>query len=260
MSDYFTRHLESMAPHRAILRAVECKLMGSVPLVAPVLDIGCGDGHFASIAYATPIDVGVDVREAEAREAAARGRSVYRSVTVASATALPFADGTFATVMSNCAIEHIPDNRAVLAEIGRVLRSGGTFATTLPSIHFAEYLLGATVMRRARLVRLADRYGRFFNRISKHHHIYDESEWRRRLEDVGLAVVDHQYYFSARAHRAFDASHYLGVPNLISRKISGKWVVHPVQMKPFDRWLRPYYDEPLPQPTGAYQFVRCVKT
>lgn len=259
MSDYFTRHLESMAPHRAILRAVECKLMGAVPLDPPVLDIGCGDGHFASIAYSTPLDVGIDVRESEVREANARGRSVYRTVAIASATALPFADDAFATVVSNCAIEHIPDNDAVLAEIGRVLRPGGSFATTLPSIHFAEYLLGSTWLRRARLNRLSDGYGRFFNRISKHHHVYDDSEWRRRFAAVGLIVVDQQYYFSARAHRAFEVSHYLGVPNLISRKLSGKWVVHPVQMKPFDRWLRPYYDEPLPQPTGAYQFFHCIK-
>ena len=40
-----------MAPHRAVLRAVECRFMARVPLTAPVLDIGCGDGHFASIAY-----------------------------------------------------------------------------------------------------------------------------------------------------------------------------------------------------------------
>ena len=259
MSDYFTRHLQSMPPHRAILRAVECKLMGAVPLAPPVLDIGCGDGHFASVSYTRPVDVGIDVREAEAREALRRGRSVFRSVSLADAAWLPSADESFATVVSNCAIEHIPGNGAVLAEIGRVLRRGGTFAATLPSVHFAEYLMGATVLRRIGLRRPSERYGRFFNVISKHHHVYDEQEWKHRFANAGLNMVEHQFYFSARAHRAFDASHYLGVPNLITRKLTGRWVLHPLQMKPFEWWLRRYYEEPLPQPVGAYQFVRCVK-
>jgi len=261
--DHLALHLRTMAPHRALLRAVECRLMGKVPMSGPdhepVLDIGAGDGHFASIAYTEPIDVGIDVRQDELSEAAARGPTVYRSVALASATELPFADQSFRTVLSNCVIEHIVDNDAVLAEIARVLRPGGTFATTLPSEHFADMLLGSTILRRLHLPRLGAAYGRFFNRISYHHHIYEPAEWRRRLEAVGLLVVDQQYYFSARAHRVFDASHYLGVPNLISRKLTGRWVVHPMQMKPFERWMRPYYDEPLPQPIGAYQFVRCVR-
>src|SRR6478672_9776565 len=135
MVDHLRRHLDTMAPHRALLRAVECKLMGPVVQrntdAVPILDIGCGDGHFASIAYTQPIDVGIDVRVGELAEAAARP-GVYHAVAMASATSLPFPDASFGTVISNCVIEHIVDNDAVLAEIARVLRGGGTFATTLP--------------------------------------------------------------------------------------------------------------------------------
>ena len=246
-----------MAPHRAILRAVECKFMGRVPLVHPVLDIGCGDGHFASIAYAEPIDVGIDVRARDLREAAAR-LGVYRQLLVASATTLPFTDGAFNTVVSNCVIEHIPDLDATLHEISRVLRPGGTFATTVPSEHFPGYLLGATLLRYLRLPGLARAYGAFFNRISHHYHIYPPRVWQARLAAAGLQVVEHAYYFSPAAHRAFDASHYLGVPNLLSKWMFGRWVLHPAQMVLFEHWLRPYYEEPLPA-TGAYLFVRCTK-
>ncbi len=263
MADQLTRQLATMAPHRALLRAVEGELMTPVLAAAdrsaPVLDIGCGDGHFASIAYTSPIDVGIDVRDDELRETARRGAQVYRQLALASATALPFADGAFGTVLSNCALEHIEDNRAVLAEISRVLRPGGTFATTLPSEHFAALLLGSTILRRFGLRRLSTKYGSFFNRISYHHHVYGPDEWRRRLEAVGLRVVEQHYYFSARAHRAFDASHYLGVPHLITRKLTGRWVLHPLMARPYDRWLRRYYAEPMRQPTGAYQFIRCAK-
>jgi len=260
LTDYLTEQLKDMAPHRAILRAVECRFMGRVPLTPPVLDIGCGDGHFASIAYAgsLPIDVGVDVMARDLPEAARRP-GVYRQVMFASATALPFAAGSFNTVVSNCVIEHIPDNAAVLREISRVLRPGGTFATTLPSEHYPEYLLGSTIFRKLGLRRLSRAYGNFFNRISYHYHVYPPEVWREKLEAVGLAVEEQAYYFSAAATRRFDLCHYLGVPNLISKRLLGHWVLFRGQMKPFERWLRPYYEEPLPE-AGAYQFVRCRKT
>jgi SAM-dependent methyltransferase len=246
-----------MAPHRALLRAVECRFMGRVPLVHPILDIGCGDGHFASIAYAQPIDVGLDPLWSDLTEAARR-EGVYREVIQGDATRLPFPDATFNTVVSNCVIEHIPDNAATLAEISRVLRPGGTFATTLPSEHYPDLLLGSTVLREVGLPDLGRRYGAFFNNISHHFHVYPPEEWRRRFAQVGLDVVEHHYYFSAAAHRAFDLSHYLGVPNLVTRGLLRKWVLHPAQMAPFEWWLRPYYEEALPD-KGAYQFVRCVK-
>ena len=88
--------------------------MGDIDLVRPVLDIGTGDGHFASIAYDEPIDVGIDVRSDELVEARDRHPAVYGSVLQASATTLPFADGAFGTVISNCVIEHIADVDGVL--------------------------------------------------------------------------------------------------------------------------------------------------
>ena len=232
--------------------------MARVPLTPPVLDIGCGDGHFASIAYETlPIDVGIDVMARDLPEAAQR-RDVYREVMFASGTQLPFASESFNTVISNCVIEHIPDNAAVLREISRVLRPGGVFATTLPSEHYPEYLLGATAFRKVGLRGASKAYGDFFNRISYHYHVYTPQEWRRRLEAVGLQVEEQTYYFSPAAHRRFDLSHYLGVPNLISKRLLGRWMLFDGQRRLFERWLRPYYEEPLPR-AGAYQFVQCRK-
>lgn len=256
--DYLAIHLREMAPHRAILRAIEARLMAAVPLEHPVLDIGSGDGHFASAAYREPIDVGIDPMERDLKEAAGRRPAVFLDLVKASATRMPFPDGSFATVLSNCVIEHIPDVDAVVSEIARVLRPGGTFATTLPSEHYPEFLLGATLARRAGLGRAGKAYGDAFNRISHHHHVDPPAVWNARFDAVGLDVEEHHYYFSASAHHAFDVAHYLGVPNLLTKRLLGRWILHPLQAKPYERWYRRFYDEPLPE-QGAYQFVRCRK-
>lgn len=264
--DHLREQLGELPPHRALLRAVESRLMGRVSLVAPILDIGAGDGHFASSTYdPLPIDVGLEVDAGAIREAGTR-RGVYRHLVRASAEALPFPARSFRTVVSNCVLEHVPDLEAALREIGRVLRKpeanggggGGLFATTVPSEHFADYLLGATALRRLGLRGAAAGYGRFFNRISHHYHVYPLSTWREKLASAGLEVLETVDYFSAAAHRRFDLSHYLGVPNLIRKRLFGTWTPIPGQAGLLEGWLRPAYEEPLPT-QGAYRLLLCRK-
>jgi len=50
----------------------------------------------------------------------------------ADAMALPFADGHFDRVIASEILEHIPDDRTVIGEITRVVRSGGTVAVSVP--------------------------------------------------------------------------------------------------------------------------------
>ena len=164
----------------------------------------------------------------------------------ASATELPYADRAFNTVISNCVIEHIPDNDAVLAEIFRVLQPGGVFATTLPSEHYPEYLLGATTFPRwaSPLWRMpmAASSTAFPTTIMSTRPRPGANGWTA----AGFEIQEQTYYFSAAAHRRFDLSHYLGVPNLVTKRLFGRWVIFDGQMKLFEHWLRPYYEESLP--------------
>ena len=90
-----------------------------------VLDLGCGVGH--SIDLLQPREsVGVD-RDASALE------GQPRETVVADMRELPFADGSFASVVSSHSIEHVPDPERVLAEAGRVLRPSGVAVFTTPN-------------------------------------------------------------------------------------------------------------------------------
>lgn len=231
-----------------------------LPLAEPVLDVGCGDGHFASVAFPSPLTAGIDPDSHVLSEA--RARDAYHLLARSMGDALPFPDDHFATIVSNSVLEHISDVDSVLDEIARVLNPGGRFIFCVPSDRFAELLYFPQLFRRLRLGGLARAYERYFNRISRHHHCDGADLWEGRLERVGLRLDSSFYYFSEKAHHALDVGHYLGAPNLVAKKLTGRWVVFPTRKNPVlalsERWLRPLYEEPLPA-SGAYLFFIAGK-
>ena len=209
--DILWRHLKDLPAFRALLRAVEARFYQDLlPLEEPVLDVGCGDGHFASVAFPGPLAAGIDPAGRTLGEA--RERAAYSVLAQSAGEALPFADGHFATVVSNSVLEHIPDVDPVLGEIARVLQGpevaernrGGRLIFCVPSEHFTEYLFFSRFFRRFRLVGFARAYESYFERISRHHHCDGPEVWRARLRQAGLELIDYEYYFSERAHHALD--------------------------------------------------------
>jgi len=91
-------HLKEVPLHRVIVRSVEADILRHIDFPRPVLDIGCGDGHFATVIFPEGADIGIDPGLKDAAEAVRRG--VYRLVTGASSYALPFPDGHFSSVLS----------------------------------------------------------------------------------------------------------------------------------------------------------------
>jgi SAM-dependent methyltransferase len=99
----------------------------SAPDLGPgrVLDLGCGVGH--SYHRLAPREtVGVDI-------AASALAGQARETVVADMRALPFADASFASVLSVQSIEHVPDPATAVAEAARVLEPGGTAVFVTPN-------------------------------------------------------------------------------------------------------------------------------
>jgi SAM-dependent methyltransferase len=260
--DYLREHLRQVPAFRALVRSVECRLFEEAfvheGVAQPLLDVGCGDGLFASLAFTEPPFAGIDPDQASLREA--RGRRAHLHIVAASATALPFPDQFFNIVVANCVIEHIANLDGTLSEISRVLRPGGRFLFGVPSHRFADMLLMPTMLRALHLNKPARAYGNWFNNHSRHFHTYDPATWKHHLTACGFQVEHSEYYLTPAAHRAFDVAHYLGIPRLVSRKLTGKWVAfpNPVSNYLFEKWLRPHYDA-LPVAEGPYIFFRARK-
>ena len=253
-TDYLARHLDEVPPFRALLRSIECRQIEEAgPLSGPLLDLGCGDGHFASMAYCRVPDVGIDPDLVKLRQAAHRGS--HLNLVATPAESMPFADASFATVVANCVLEHIPDLDGALREIARVTAPGGRLLFGVPSHRFGDMLFGSSVFRRLALPRLARAYGDWFNGHSRHYHVDAPEVWLRRMAEHGFQVENWRYYVSAAGLRAIDLAHYLSVPRLISYWLTGRWV--PLRVPGvnalYDRWLRPHYLAAPPE-IGAYIF------
>ncbi len=252
--DFLFLHVSSLPYFRGLLRAVESRFYQDLPLTAPVYDLGCGDGHFASLAFEQKIDVGLDPWHGPVHEAARHG--AYRSLVEADAAHAPFPSGYFAAAISNSVLEHIPHIDEVLAETARLLKPGSLFIFCVPNDNFLPNLSIARFFDRLGLKSLARRYRLFFNRISRHHHCDDPEVWGQRLEKAGFRIEKYWHYFSPPALAALEWGHYLGLPSLISRVLFGRWILVPARwnLAPTLSALRPYYNEPVPQEQGAYTF------
>ncbi len=151
-----------------------------------VIDIGCGLGRHSYELYRRGAHVvAFDRNAAELDEVKvmfgameAEGQvpaSASAETMVGDALALPFPDGHFDGVVVSEMLEHIPDDRAAITEIARVVRPGGTVAVSVPR-WLPERICWA----------LSDEY---HANEGGHVRIYRASDLRRALSDVGLEVM-----------------------------------------------------------------------
>jgi SAM-dependent methyltransferase len=254
LNDYLTPHLKDLPYFRALLRAVEARFYEEISLPTPVLDLGCGDGHFASLAFKEPLDMGLDPWWGPIREAGTR--SAYKQLVCAEGNRMPYPDGYFSSAVSNSVLEHIPDLDPVIRETARVLKPGAPFIFCVPNHRFLETLSISSWLERNRFGGLAAQYRSFFNRISRHYNCDPFETWKARLEKYGFVIEDWWDYFPPPAQHVLEWGHYFGVPAWVSKLIFGRWILVPARWNLFltDRLVRPHYDRDPRSPQGVYSF------
>jgi SAM-dependent methyltransferase len=168
-----------------------------------VLDVGCGDGSLARVVFRGYEALDLVGLEPDATDAnAARRSGLYRSVHCAFGDRIPERDASFDQVFSNSVLEHIPELEPVLADISRVLKTGGAFVFTVPSEFFHDCLGGDTLPERL-LRRGNESTHAAIDRRLRHYRYWSEREWREKLAAVGLEVTRAVRYFPREAVQAW---------------------------------------------------------
>jgi len=219
------RHLSALPYFRGFLRAVEDRFYQDIDLPEPVLDVGSGDGHFASVAFQKKLDVGLDPWAAPMKEA--KAREGYQLLVLAEGAQIPFPEAHFTSVVSTSVLEHIPDIQGVINDISRVIKPGGKFVFCVPNHRFPLKLWGKLFLHKLGLRSLGESYSRLFNRIARHAHTDAPEIWVNRLNLAGFEVEDTWDYFSPRMLHILEWGHPLGLPYWVSKKLFGKWVLFP---------------------------------
>ncbi|MCP3682058.1 MAG: class I SAM-dependent methyltransferase [bacterium] len=236
-------------PAIALWRSVEAKtlshVLSGVQFETPVLDLGCGDGKVAPLLF-HKLEVGLDIE----MDAIIKANSVtgYDSLIIGDGCALPFKDGAFGLIFSNCVIEHIPNLQAILYEISRTQQLNGYLIFTVPSQHFEGNLFFSRLLFRLRLHRVSSWYGRKRTKDLSHYHVLGVNEWQEMLQAYDLNIVRTEYYMSKRALQMWDILAFLV---FVFRKLRLNRLKFPKISAPikkistylFSRFFRKYYEE-----------------
>ncbi len=157
-------------------RATLLRPLRDLPAEAVIADLGCSTGYLLEeleTAHPRATLVGVDLVEAglsKAHELIPRARLLQADV-----CALPLGDASVDAVVSANLLEHVPDDRQALAEIGRILRPAGVAAMIVPG--------GKGTY---------DYYDRFLG----HERRYARGELAGKARAAGLEVLEDRYIAS----------------------------------------------------------------
>ncbi len=212
------------------------------PLAPPVLDIGCGDGTFTRLLFPDPVEAGLDLQAGEIRRA--QSKESHRHVLVSSATHLPFADGAFRNVFSNCVLEHIDGLDRALQEISRVLQPGGFLLTTVPTPRW-DSEGPFPLLRRWGWQRTSERLNDVLRKLWHHVTVEDEGAWRARLAGAGLTLLKWEPYMVPAAYAAYARFLPWSFGSFFMRRLTGRWFLSKTLRRAFvprlARWLRQAY-------------------
>jgi SAM-dependent methyltransferase len=164
-----------------------------------VLDFGCGGGRHALEAMRRGAAVtALDADRAElvgaagwmvamADDAGTAATGGQGQAVLGDGRALPFLDACFDRVIAAEVLEHVPDDLAVMAELARVLRQGGTMAVTVPR-WYPEVINWALSAQ-------------YHNTPGGHVRIYRRAQLCGRLRRVGL--VPHRAHHAHALHSPY---------------------------------------------------------
>lgn len=248
----------SFHPSTVLFRSIELKTIFNntfnVDFFQPSVDLGCGNGEIAELLFSENFTYGVDNGEAKDVEDAIKNK-LYKKVFLESAEKMSLPDNSVNFVFSNCVIEHIPDNNAVLGEVSRILKKGGAFVFTIPSHNFPDYLYLTNKFTSYGLGFLSRFYKYRRNKMLNQFHCYSVLDWEKKLAKYAFRIEKYQYYMSKESLMLWDRM----ALEVFIRRIFDKNIEIKIFRKHEKIIRKAYEDDIIKDDKGAGLFINCVK-
>lgn len=202
-------------------RSLECQIYTSKEIKKPVLDIGCGEGMFASILFDEPVDVGVDPNIKELNRA--KQYSSYNKLIQCFGHKIPEEDKKFNTIFSNSVMEHIENIEESLHEMRRVLADDGVIYLTLPTDKFEEYTATYQILKKTTPSFIQKKYRTLFNQFWRHYHAYNIDTWEQLFNRCGFKITDSFEYASKKFCMTNSFLTPFAFFSFLTKKVFNKW-------------------------------------
>ena len=212
----------------AALCVKECARLSALRRYAcpgPILDVGCGDGLFASIAFEGTEVWGIDIDAEEGRWAAAS--QAYSQVILGDVTRAKLPEGFFATCVANCSLEHVPRIDRALANIRASLKPGGRAYLFVPNKDWAKEMLSYRALAGAGLTGAAELFRSSVDSFFKHHHLHDREEWREIVTAAGMHAVAIEPALSTGTTVAFELLLLPSLAGWLNKHLTSRWTNFP---------------------------------
>jgi 2-polyprenyl-3-methyl-5-hydroxy-6-metoxy-1,4-benzoquinol methylase len=221
----FERYFPYVPTALAIKECIRLAALRPYHCDGPILDVGCGDGLFARLAYGNAEVWGIDINADEGR--LAQATQVYSQIVLADITRAFLPPGFFTTCIANCSLEHVPRIDAALRNILGSLKPGGRAFLFVPNRDWAAYLLSVRVLSALGAPSLGRRIQKAVDEVFKHEHLYDEAGWRRLVEAAGFAVDEIVPVGSTASTVAFELFLVPSLAGLLNKTLTTRWTNFP---------------------------------
>jgi len=223
----------------------------------PVLDVGCGDGLFASIAFSDVEVWGIDVDAKEGRWAAAS--QAYSQVVVGDVTQARLPASFFRTCVANCSLEHVVGLPAALTNLRSTLQPSGRIYAFVPNKDWARSLLSVRALDAVGASGLAENLREFIDYFFKHHHLYDKIGWHQIFENAGFTVVAVEPVLSTATTQAFEALLLFSLAGWMNKHLTTRWTNFPLARRtlawPVYAVIKALLRSGDPSPTAEYLVI-----
>jgi len=208
MLDYYLdEYLKKRPPFLSVVRAKEAFLYQKyLPLKKPILDMGCGDGFFAKVAFGGA-DIGLDLKNSRMYES----KNIYNKLVEYDGIKIPLKSNSISTVVCNSVLEHVSNLDAVLNEMYRVLTKGGVLIAPVMASPWDNYLTNINI------------YKIWMRKKQEHVNLLTASQWRKCFKKAGFKKVSEIGHLNPNMCKTIELLHYWSVPNLLWYKLTGKW-------------------------------------